>query len=693
VYERRSALGGKAASVRRNIDGASVGGDGPGFPGEHGFRFFPGWYRHVRDTLRRIPIGGRRDSAREHVVSDHLVATARNVVLQYERAPVPIVLHVPRTTQQLQALVDFARQLFAMGLPVTDLVAFLKELARFLRMPDAERQSAYDARSWWDLLDVKNRSPAFRTLTLATTRTLLAAKAEKASAYTIALMAIRTLFGAPLGADHVLDGPTSEVWIRPWELYLRGRGVRFELDHELDSIRFRGDAPQIESLRFTKPTFAGHALAQVLRMPDGTNAEELKKAEATLAGVVNGIGAGRFADALGKETPGDPPVDQAGALTAAKLREQAVVARRLLVDPAPVDVSADYYVFALPVEQMAYYVNRSTTAQSYDPSLARIVRLSGDVDWMAGIQFYLRYPVRLTPGHVVCVDTEWALTAVEHTQFWKDVLLPEGVQSVLSVDISEWDRPGRYLRKPAFLCTRLEIATEVWEQLKASFNRRGGTDVLRNDALFNGEVDKSFHLDDSIVERFDRKKQAAFVRGLDRALARRSDPSSPPAIATTLTTTALESDVLEEQATQSVDLPFVFGDRLELNVEPLLVNRPGSIALRPTADTEIGNMFLAADYVYTTTNLASMEGANEAARRAVNAILEVSGSKYEPCQLFAFEDAEVLPTLTALLAFAERLPAARESAQAATRAISAAGAFAAQTTETLARLWRNNDNR
>ena len=46
-----------------------------------------------------------------------------------------------------------------------------------------------------------------------------------------------------------------------------------------------------------------------------------------------------------------------------------------------------------------------------------------------------------------------------------------------------------------------------------------------------------------------------------------------------------------------------------------------SWADRPQAATEIGNLLLASDYVRTHTELATMEGANEAGHRAVNAIL------------------------------------------------------------------------
>ena len=57
VYER-NALGGKARSlgVPRTA--------GPGrrpLPGEHGFRFFPGFYHHVPDSMRRIPVRGNKN--------------------------------------------------------------------------------------------------------------------------------------------------------------------------------------------------------------------------------------------------------------------------------------------------------------------------------------------------------------------------------------------------------------------------------------------------------------------------------------------------------------------------------------------------------------------------------------------------------------------------------------------------------
>ena len=54
VYDRHGVFGGKARSIP--VPG-SAGGGRADLPGEHGFRFFPGFYKNLGDTLRRIPVG------------------------------------------------------------------------------------------------------------------------------------------------------------------------------------------------------------------------------------------------------------------------------------------------------------------------------------------------------------------------------------------------------------------------------------------------------------------------------------------------------------------------------------------------------------------------------------------------------------------------------------------------------------
>ncbi len=63
--------------------------------------------------------------------------------------------------------------------------------------------------------------------------------------------------------------------------------------------------------------------------------------------------------------------------------------------------------------------------------------------------------------------------------------------------------------------------------------------------------------------------------------------------------------------------------------------------LRPEAVSRIPNLFLASDYVRTFTDLATMEAANEAARRAVNGILDAAGSGAARCGVWQLHEPEI----------------------------------------------------
>jgi uncharacterized protein with NAD-binding domain and iron-sulfur cluster len=222
-------------------------------------------------------------------------------------------------------------------------------------------------------------------------------------------------------------------------------------------------------------------------------------------------------------------------------------------------VTADEYVLAVPVEVAPSFV--SPAMASAAPALGRIDRL--DTAWMNGIQFYLAEDVTLSRGHQVYADAPWALTSISQQQFWRDAAAdrgPEAVEGLLSVIASDWDTPGIRYGKPARACTREEIATEIWAQLKRHLN-----------------APETRLTDDLLVDWF-----------LDPAL--------------------VETD-----------------DGVE-NHSPLLINTVGSLKHRPPADVAIPNLTLASDYVRTDTDLASMESANEAGRRAANAICRRHGA-------------------------------------------------------------------
>lgn len=73
VYERR-ALGGKARSM--DVPGSARGGRRP-LPAEHGFRFIPGIYHNLPDTMRRIPFPGNPNGVWDNLVAPREMMFAR----------------------------------------------------------------------------------------------------------------------------------------------------------------------------------------------------------------------------------------------------------------------------------------------------------------------------------------------------------------------------------------------------------------------------------------------------------------------------------------------------------------------------------------------------------------------------------------------------------------------------------------
>jgi uncharacterized protein with NAD-binding domain and iron-sulfur cluster len=252
---------------------------------------------------------------------------------------------------------------------------------------------------------------------------------------------------------------------------------------------------------------------------------------------------------------------------------------KVLIDQGgtPSPVAADCYVSALPIEIMTGLVTNEI--KSAAPSLAHLDKLQ--TRWMNGIQFYLKTDVPLVHGHSNYLDSPWALTSVSQRQFWPEIdfaSLGDGkAGGILSAVISDWDAPGIVFGKAATNCTAEEIKTEAWAQLKSHLDT-GGDETLTDSNLLSWFLDPDIQF------------------------------PNPSAVT---------------------------------NAEPLLINPAGSLQYRPEAATEIPNLFLASDYVRTYTDLATMEGANEAARRAVNAIIDASGSSAIKAQLWPFQEPEI----------------------------------------------------
>ncbi len=231
VYEARDLLGGKARSLP--VPGSGVDGRRD-LPAEHGFRFFPGFYKHVPDTMRRIGVEG------------HLVGAERILIAQAGgKNELITAAHLPESLEDFAVVARFLLEAAtALGVPPQDTIWFLDRLVTLLTSCDERRLGQWELQSWWRYVDADNRSKPFQKfLAEGLTRTLVAARAREMSARTggsILLQLVFDLTRAGGRADRVLDGPTSDVWIDPWAAHLEGLGVTFHRSAPVEGIQLAG---------------------------------------------------------------------------------------------------------------------------------------------------------------------------------------------------------------------------------------------------------------------------------------------------------------------------------------------------------------------------------------------------------------------------------------------------------------------
>ncbi|MCI3245442.1 hydroxysqualene dehydroxylase [Streptomyces spinosisporus] len=502
VYEYYDVLGGKARSM--DVPGTASGGR-KALPGEHGFRFFPGFYRNLPDTMRRIPFPGSANGVHGNLrnATEELFARSSgrpDLHFPLRRAttpPAPGDITPSWIRDQILSVLDLGTRL-----PAHEVAYFADRLLVHLTSCDARREGQWEKVAWWDFIRADDMSEEYRTLLgIGQTRNLVATRAEVASTRTVGRVIIEALIlwgllGRGLDGDadidRVLNAPTSEAWIDPWETHLRSMGVEFVLGTQVREVLCDG----------------GRVTGVRVSARDG-----------------------------GQERT----------------------------------VTADHYVSAMPVEHARTTWGRALRAA--DPQLARCDALQ--TDWMTGVMFYLRTPTPVVHGHINCLDSPWSVTGIGQAQFWdeRDFSRDYGdgrAHDCLSAIISEWDKPGILYGKTAKECTKDEIVAELWAQLKDALNDSGRTTLTDEDRL-------GWFMDPAVT-------------GL--------------------------------------------GGPEPRNREQLLIHPTGTLYNRPSARTEVPNFFLAGDYVRTDVDLATMEGANESARRAVNALLDADNSDAERCGIW-----------------------------------------------------------
>jgi len=543
VYEREARCGGKARSFpvpETRVTGFGKADDIIGLPAEHGFRFFPGFYRHLTHTMRRIPFPGGK-----HVI-DNLVTVDRGVFARNDKPFFNFPTELPRNASDL---VQAVRQLFddpGLGLGLGEAAFAAMKIFNAMTMCDERREEQLDDVTWWDYMAADDRSDAYRTVVVnGLTQNFVAMKAKQSSTKSVVNILARLLndlMTPDSTIDRVLNGPTSEVWIDPWVQYLQSEASK-------PAVKFK-TAEAVASFTFDS-------------------------AESRIAGI---------------------KLESGGSDTGA------------------------FYIAAVPVEVMQDMLEVTPEILEHSPSLKLLKQLK--VNWMSGLVYYLtKSDVPMSPGHIVYLNSNWALTSISQNQFWEKKIDEYGKPSIkgaISTIISDWFAPGNHSGRTAKEASDpAEVAEEAFLEIQDHLTAMAGINLAQEDVagsyLDPALIYQKFLLGLMTVDEFSSKK--------------RSRQLSPAAA-------GLSEEVKHRLVAE--------------NKEPLFINTVGSWANRPTERTGIANLFLASDYVKTNTDLATMEGANEAGRRAVNAVLDTTRSPQRRCEIFKFDEPAVLAPFKAI---------------------------------------------
>ncbi|QFG26955.1 NAD(P)-binding protein [Actinomadura sp. WMMB 499] len=238
IYERK-AWGGKCRSMP--VPGTGSGGRQP-LPGEHGFRFFPGFYQNLPDTMSRIPLPGGGNAA-GNLVDGSEVAAFYNGTKFVLPARGSII-----GTLSPDSLLTFLKTALDVGgkVPVWQVGYFLQKMIAFVTSGPERRLKQWEHMSFAQYVNSEKMSKEYQELLVDMfTSTLVAAKPDKAGAHTMGKMAEAWVYstlglGGYKAPDRLLNAPTNEALIDPWMAHLRSLGVTFRADATLTELTVAG---------------------------------------------------------------------------------------------------------------------------------------------------------------------------------------------------------------------------------------------------------------------------------------------------------------------------------------------------------------------------------------------------------------------------------------------------------------------
>ena len=440
--------------------------------GEHGFHFFPAYYLHLWDMLRRIPVydDPKRIDAKitPRTVYDNVQRVITQAVTANGQPSLVMPREAPRSIAEFQGSLDTIRRL---GFTSTDVSTFFGRIVRYLvTSPDRRAEDLEDvsACEFFEGVDTPAGRPRYRYSAPFKRHILDMPKILAAfdSRWGDARTNLSTYMQLNLAldrydskADGVLDGPTTEAWFDHWYRHLLNLGVTFTRgtlkDLRLDSngrlrARLLPNDKLDQDLGWTPKTPIGAAQGTPRDFDYFVVATDAFRAElATMP--------------LRKDDP--DRVWKAEPEQRQFLRTMSTV------------VGLEGWATSKPSQKGPRDLTR--TGRRNPLNLSEL----GELDWdrfqtLSGIQFFFDTAFQIVRGHVYFSNSEWGLSAINQTGFWTDQphLTRNGYVSVMSVDIGDWKNRSER-GKRARDCTPDELAEEVWCQITEELVFTDGPDV------------------------------------------------------------------------------------------------------------------------------------------------------------------------------------------------------------------------
>jgi NAD(P)-binding Rossmann-like domain len=403
------------------------------FPGEHGFRFFPSFYHHVFETMKRTPYSSElrpsADSFRS--VYDNLIPTENSfIALGSAKRPAPeraIEFPRQRTVSPATLMTRLKEYLSALGYTAEDVAHLSLKIFKYMTSCSKRRAMEYEEISWWDFIEGDRLSEVCRDHMDKAPEVLGAMVAKKSDARTQGNCVVQLLLDPVLRPDRVdstLNGPTSTAWFEPWHRYLHGTQRVTFIQGSLTGFTYaegRGIVP-----------VAKHAYSNVDVLIEENSFFVIAVSLPVMLGTA-GTGDGGLAKSF-------------------------------------LDV---------------YDANKEKIAKSCGGSIGdfeKLLTLAKEAkDWndpkhmsdnalqhLTGIQFFFATDVLAKKGHTLYLDSEWRLSSISQTSFWPHPRdRRHGYRGILSVDIG-----NVYEKHPKLGSfwdgTRDTIARCVWDQVWAT---------------------------------------------------------------------------------------------------------------------------------------------------------------------------------------------------------------------------------